>query len=190
MNWTTACENTSLALHLLIENSYFAQREARKGLHSGFLSERAWANEYCTIKLCSSRRCGHSAAIAKIATEYFNHAIFLSPNSTSAVRLKEYVTKELTGGDEPRIISKITTSEICGERIDDPIHSYDMSYLFSGYNNGNPRKDFTNKFRGLTTEAVFVDCSSFLSKSAEEAIYTALGPTMFYNDYRFFIFVE
>ena len=184
MNWNIACENTAKALSMMVENSYFAQREFKD---QGLIANKGVWKEYCTIRLCTSRRCGHTTAIAKVATEYFDHAFFLSLSCDISNRLNQAIVKELYAQKEPRKLYKVTNSLIYGEPTpDNLVYQYNMSYHFHGANWDN----FDSHFRGFSTQAIFVDCASFMSKNVEEKVYRDLGPSMSGNDYQFFIFVQ
>jgi hypothetical protein len=186
MNWKTACDNTELALSMMIENSYFTQRELKKHDFSKNMSQKAIYHEACTIRLCSSRRCGHTTAIANLATEYFSHAFFLAPNVHTANRLKDAVSARLQLDSvytEPREISKVTASKIMGLPTGSLTTPYDISYTFGSFKN-------LSCLRGCRAEAIFIDCASFMSKNEEENVYAVAGASMCLEDYQFFIFVE
>ena len=56
------------ALKILIELSKEAQRNRHDG-YSQVMSRNEWLKEFCTIRVCSSRRTGHTTAISRLIKE-------------------------------------------------------------------------------------------------------------------------
>jgi len=173
MNWNNACENTAKCLSMLIENSIYAQREMR----DLGMSEKGFLKEACTIKLTSSRRCGHTTAIAKVIPEYFNKAILLTHRMEMAMRLNNCVVEELKREKET-LLDRVTMNYV-GTKDG-------REYHFAGYSHNG----FLSALRGHSCEAVVVDCASMLSQKKSEELFDVMVPSMAHNKYKFFIFIE
>ena len=166
--------NTCNALKCLIDNSYYAQismpspcspKQDKTGcLSAGYLKER------CTVRMCTARQSGHSTAIFRIAREYFEKVIFLSPTLKMSERLNECFLGKIDGLD----LVKANKHEVLTRKD---------RYLFGTHNS-------LDVFRGQECEAVFVDGTFNMSVSKEDDIYTVLAPCMQNYPQRFFIFVQ
>lgn len=142
-------QKTYIALKNLVDNSWYMQRKAyENGLYKngsiGFLKE------FCTVKMCTARRSGHSTAIARLCCEYFNKAILFCHNQQTAENLhlqfRPYVnniTKELKDFIE--------------------LNNGESKYHF--FSTGNLQGT-----RGIETEAMIIDCASFMSEKKKEEI--------------------
>jgi hypothetical protein len=162
-------QNTYEALRRLIDNSYYSQ------LHSS--PDTSWKNgsksylkEFCTIRMCTSRRSGHTTAACKAAHEYFDRVMFLSPTVEMARQVKNTFMKinydfASTGGSD----FKTSSGEV---------------YSFESY-----RSDM-NFFSGRQFDAVIVDGTFDLGASKEDEIYDIFGNCMKNNPQRFFIFIQ
>ena len=161
-------DNTYQALELLFENSCLMQDYFNKTKTNGGISDY---KEFCTVKLCSSRRSGHSSALVKLALKYFKSALFMTPNFEMAKRLNILVSNK-------SLVKRQTVTEMESEDGD--------HYYFTSFS----EKIKFDHIKGIKLDAILIDCASFLSSSMEEKIYRELSVTMSCNDRKFFIFVE
>lgn len=159
-------DNTYQALTGLVENCYFAQATYPPAISDNM----SYWKEFCTVRMYTARRSGHTTSICKVAHEYFRKALILAYNLDSAQKIKE--TFENINVDKAHILK--TTNRV---------ESLDSKYYFESINS------FEN-CRGLDFEAVFVDCAFMLSKQKEDKIYNILAPSMAKHSEKFFIFVE
>lgn len=136
-----------------------------KGDNAGYLKE------FCTVRMCTARGSGHTTAICKVAKEYFENAIFLSPTVEMSERLNECFRSLQVDSSE---FVKTNKHEIFGRN---------GRYLFGTYNS-------LDTFRGNECEAVFVDGTFMMNNKKEEDIYTILSPCMCKYSQRFFIFIQ
>ena len=139
--------NSYTALKYLIENAYCIQTLIFRPLDSAMYNYK----EFCTIRMRSARRSGHTTAMCKVAYEYFNKVIFLCPTIGLANRL--YNTFVSLYKNEDDIIQRTSGTIItkCG------------GYFFGSY-------ESLDKFRGIDCEAVFIDPSCMLKPKKEEQI--------------------
>ena len=80
------------SLKNLFLNCRESQDEAKKfGLHEN--SALAYAKEFCTIKMCCSRRSGHSTAIAKLINEYPDYWAIIDYNLNCSKRTLERIAR-------------------------------------------------------------------------------------------------
>lgn len=172
----TIWSNTYTALKCLIDNCYYSQlimpssrpthTEDSLGCDLGYL------NEFCTVRMCSSRGSGHTTSMCKLAKEYFDKVIFLSPNHDMSERLNDCFQNLHS--------SRIEKSS----RHKDEIVTQSGHYLFGSHNS-------LNNFRGMDCEAVFIDGTFMLNTiSKENEIYSTLAPCMKKYPQRFFIFIQ
>ena len=120
------------------------------------ISVKGYLKEFCTIRVCSSRQTGHTTAIFDLITKYFLHKktyVFLPNQSLANIfkqRIKSYF-KEIYE-KESRIENFAVPTKI---------------------------GSINNSLLGLSVpqdlEAIIVDCSSFLSKKKQEALYDAIA---------------
>ena len=157
-------DNTYQALTCLIENCYFAQHAYPPATSDNI----SYWKEFCTVRMQTARRSGHTMSICRVAHEYFRKALILTYNLDVAHRTK----KRFENINEAHILK--TTNRI---------ESGDSKYYFESINS-------FEGCRGLDFEAVFVDCAFMLSKQKEDKIYNALAPSMARHSEKFFIFVE
>ena len=158
--------NTYQALTGLIENCYFAQATYPPAISDNV----GYWKEFCTVRMHTARRSGHTTSICKVAHEYFRKALILTYNLDLAQKTKKRF--ENINVDEARIL-----------KTKNRVESGDSKYYFESINS------FEN-CQGLDFEAVFVDCAFMLSKQKEDKIYNALAPSMAKYSEKFFIFVE
>lgn len=152
------------AMRLLIESSRYWQDEMKSYEHrnkSNYYNNPenkiAFLKEFCTIKICSSRRAGHTTAIARCAVEDFNNPMIITYCDTQSEIIKEYI--KFLYPDLP--ISKFNNI-ICEHK--------NSKYLY-----GIPKVD-----------AIFVDTASILSSSSLDNIYQ-LAKSYSNNNSSFFV---
>jgi len=179
--------NTYSALKSLIDNCYYAQAVypfpvGDTSQHKGFFKE------FCTVKMQTSRRSGHSTALCKVAYEYFNNALILAYNEDQSHRLR---------GAFPNATGIILPTKAKMEiGVEMPLHVQFGSKMNNVIRvNGNQNYYFgtvngMESLRGCEFEAVFVDCAFALSQKKEDQIYDEVGPAMAKYPEKFFIFVE
>lgn len=166
--------NTYNALKYLIDNSYYAQLAFPKNnlhLTNSLDFDKGYFNEFCTVRMCTARRSGHTTALCRVAKEYFDKVIFLSPNLDMSKKLWSHF-RSLPDNCE---FSKVIAGEIStntGGR-----------YLFGSHL-------ALDKFRGVETEAVFVDGTFSLNAKEEEEIYSCFASCMKKYPQKFFVFVQ
>ena len=168
----TIWNNTNQALKLMIENCYLSQ-VGIKG-HPN-INHNNYAKEFCTVRFASSRRSGHSTAIAKIALEYFNKALILSPTLDMSRHLYQYFMSELER-------QNITAQKITQSKI---IITEDHENM---YHFGSLEQNI-NAFRGISLEAIIVDCAFMMSNAKEEKLYKDFIPAMSCFSEGFWIFI-
>lgn len=167
-------QNTYEALKRLIDNSYYSQLT-----HINHNDEKSYLKEFCTVRMCTSRQSGHTTAMCKIAKEYFDKVMFISPQYDMAERLNKcfqtiIYTQSQKSISENSEFTKVTKNEICTKN----------GYYFFGSQNS------LEVFKGREAEAVFIDGSFALTSNKEDDIYMALGPCMYKYPQRFFVFIQ
>lgn len=170
-------ENTYIALKSLIEGCYYSQLAYS---HSIIGEEIGYWKEFCTVRMTSSRRSGHTTAIAKVAPEYFSKALMLAYNQAQA----ENLAKTFLGYYKPEEGKYEIT--IHGENLikttNTKIETERSLYTFGSIN-------CLEKFRGHEFEAIIIDCAFMLSQKGIGDIYS-LGPCMIKYPQKFFIFLQ
>jgi len=161
-------KNTYDALKLLVDNSYYAQISF---IPQWGCEEKSYWKEFCTVRLTTSRRSGHTTSVCKLAHEYFDKAIFLSPSLEISKNLNLMFRNLQRDNSDYK---KITDFEIL---------TSNGGYFFGTHNS-------IDKFRGIDCEAVIIDGTFSLSHQKEEDVYEILGPCMCKHPQKFFIFVQ
>ena len=64
-------------LSLLVESSL--ERRKFAALYSS-IKNRAYLDQYCTIRMGTARGSGHTTALVQVAKEYFSKPLFVTPN--------------------------------------------------------------------------------------------------------------
>lgn len=167
-------QNTYEALKRLVDNSYYSQLT-----HIDHNDEKSHLKEFCTIRMCTARQSGHTTAMCKIAKEYFDKVIFISPQYDMAERLNLIFCNMVYEQSQRNIsecpeFTKVTKNEI----------STKNGYYFFGSQNS------LDIFRGREVEAVFIDGSFAITSKKEDDIYMTLAPCMSKYPQRFFIFIQ
>lgn len=167
-------DRTYLALKYLYLNAKDVQNDTKiKNLH--YPHPLSYAKEFCTIRLTTARRGGHSSAIARFINEYYdNQWVLISINQNMSLHNLNKI--KLFGN---KYIQKMTTSSVeyknknkTGKTI--------LTSLGS----------FERDMRGLDINGVIVDGACMLSNKAEEKLYNIGMECMRLQPHQFFIFVE
>ena len=168
---------TYIALESLIESCYLTQLAIPPNLSGiGGETQSAW-REYCTIRMTTSRRAGHTTAICKSALEYFERAAILSYNQNMSKRTKDVFRN---------IVNKYPIDNVITKDTSDIIEvNHDNKYFFYSMGQINHLSELTG-----SVEAVFVDCAFMLSKEKTDKIYDLFGSTMAEYPQNFFIFIQ
>lgn len=159
--------NTYTAMKCLIDNSYYAQLT----FPPKFNSNISYLKEYCTAKMCTARRSGHTTAMCLIAKEYFDKVVFLGPTYDMSENIAQCFRR--LQNDNTEFIRE-TKNELTTKS------GY---YLFGSQNS-------LEVFKGKEIEAVFIDGTFFMTSKKEDEIYQALSPCMCKYPQRFFIFIQ
>ena len=170
-------DNTYEALKLLVENSYLIQTIQRPDV---LIDEKAWLKEYCTIRFSTSRQAGHSRAIARLACNYFDNVLFITPIRQMWVHIQNILQEQLDGK-----ITKSTASS-----IETNTGRYDFVLCPMGNYRAYDINSFRSQVVGHECEAIIVDCSNLISPAVEENIYKICAPCMVNHRQKFFIFAE
>jgi len=131
------------------------------------------AKEFCTIKMTTARRTGHSTAIAKFITKHKNNWVIITPVLKQADFLHNMTVNEIKR--ENLFISKENSLNI---------ESENRKINFMSIHN------FDNQLRGLELDGIIVDCASFMNPSKIDLLYRVGIECMRNKPYMFFIFVE
>ena len=163
------CHNTYQSLKSLVENCYYAQATIPSSDGENLI--KSYCREFCTVRLQTARRSGHTIALCKIAHEYFHKALILAPNNNMSQRIRR------------------SFPNVCGvvgsvRNLDHVIRVDNAEEYYFGTTNS------MDHLRGFEFEAVLVDCAFMLSKKKEDSIYDNFAPSMARYPERFFIFVE
>jgi hypothetical protein len=164
--------NTYTALKLLVRNSYLSQLTIPPSPADSKADIR-YLKDFCTVKMCTSRQSGHTTAICRLAVEYFNRALFLSPTERITENIMGRICKQLE--KENYHITHLKHSVI--ESSEGHI------YLFASLNN-------FKKFIGDEVEAIFIDGTFDLTESKKDELYHLLEPCMQTQPQKFFIMVQ
>lgn len=121
---------------------------------------KAYAKEVATIKLCLPRRSGHTTFAKNLFKDFFKKAIYLTTDFEILRGAKELFDPNKTM---------------------DPV---DLNRMGSIYNVR------TGKYKGITPDAVIVDCASFLSKQDIELIYDEFSKVAYVQEHFIFLFLE
>jgi len=159
--------NTYEALRKLVDNSYYSQLAMPPPVK---YTIKAYLKEFCTIRMTTSRQSGHTTAVCKLAHEYFDSAILMSPTYEMSKRFCQFLRHVIPDSE----ITKITKSELA---------TNNGGYYFGSYKS-------IDIFRGISCEAVIIDGTFDLTPKKEDELYTVLEPCMSRWHQKFFIFVQ
>lgn len=121
-------DNVFIAMQLLIG----AAKEVQKTFidnKSNHVSIKAFLKNFCTIKVCSARRSGHSTAIIKSAVD-FERPLILFPNDDMAKNLKK-VAKNLYPKESKKMTFCSINSKIGYNQINADVVFVDCTSLLS-----------------------------------------------------------
>ncbi len=151
-------ENVLKAMRLLIETSRHMQgvvKESEKRNPRYFTKPEnrlAFLKEFCTIRVCSSRRGGHSTSIVQCAVEDFHNPLILCYSENQSNNMKKSI-KEIYPNLSISKYDKIICEHLNSKRM-----------------LGIPKVD-----------AIFIDTASFISSSKMSEVY-ALAQGYCQND--------
>lgn len=149
-------KNTFQAMELLLKSCHGIQKIC--GFNACDI-HNAYLKEFCTIRMTTARRAGHTMAMFKLIDKYFDKAIVV----IHPFMMKHH-KQELN-----KNIKKCKTEII---ELTTP-HSFKNGVI-------------EDKLRGIPYQAVFVDCP--MTKETEELIYKGCTPYINNNNKHFFIF--
>jgi hypothetical protein len=158
-------DNTYVALNLLIDNLEAIQDDLRSP-HCHYDNYRidspmGWAKEFCTVRLASARRSGHTSAIMRTIERRFSSrgadVLLILPHE----RMKKHVIDNFHP-DEERV------------------------KLFAA---SDLHADFS-PLDGLSADAIFVDCAFWLTDNMEQVIYEQGLHILGRRPVGYFIFVQ
>ena len=172
------------SINLLTQNSMEIQDKLSETMDNpDSRSPLGYAKEYCTVKVCTARRSGHTTAINYFilnkAAKLNQKWAIIYPNQhileTNKKNISEYL-KSLNGN----IKTTYKPNEFNNYRI--------------VFKNGGEIPFITinslDKLRGTMLDGIIVDCSSLLSENKIDMLYDHGINCMKKNKYKFFIFVE
>ena len=164
-----------LALGLLIERA----KEIQNYMASSYRTEnyKSFLNEFCTIKVCSARRSGHSSAIAKYAVEEMakgKDVIILSWTMRQS-DLYTNMIRQFVKEEDIELV-KFTKYEF---------RTKSGSIILSSKGHG----DF-DRLRGLSCDYLLVDVACMWSKKDIKELYKVGGECLRYRKNPIIAFLE
>ena len=188
--WEKACKNTTKALELLIESSKLTQQyfinnpPPYQTNNTNNTNNYQYHKEYCTIKMSTARRTGHTTAIINTSLKYFNKTLILAPTLDIATNIKSTFLNINIPNTNINIGKKYAlNSHSLKPSQTDIIEINDKQFHFGSLNT-------INNFRGYQLEAVYVDVACMMNNKQEKDIYDTLAPCMHNYPYKYFIFIE
>ena len=166
----TCVERTTLALNCLYNN--LVEMQTLIGERKIDLFDNAFIKEFCTIKLTTSRRSGHSTAIGNFVANRDGTWIVLTHNLHQARYLMNTIADAFVRSNVK--ILKQTQSEII---------SQNNAVILSSYN-------CLDGMRGRRVSGVICDCASLLKKKQIKEMVKILCPAMRLSKSPCFIYVE
>lgn len=145
----------------------------------GYLRESqplAYAKEFCTIKLATARRSGHSSAIARFINDHNNQnwAVISYNQNMSEHNLERVRFDAMDPKSGKSNIIKVTKSYV---------NFADGKTIFTSFGS------FDRDLRGINLDGIIVDCAYMLTKEKTKKLYQTAMPCMARKRYQFFIFV-
>ena len=159
---------TYSALKALFNNSRDLQKDERIA-NLRCRDQLSFMKEFCTIKMQSTRRSGHSTAIAKLINEEQRNWAVIAPTLTMNRRIYELTFKYNSN------IKKATLDCINFEN--------NKTVRFLSLNT------LDNRLRGFEFEGIIVDCAFMLSNKQIEKLYKLGETSMRFSREQYFIFV-
>lgn len=123
-------------------------------------SPKAYAKEISTIRLLLPRGTGHTTFAKKLFRNFFKKAIYLTTDFQNLSDVRKLFDPNQT------------------------MEPTDLQRMGSIYNVK------IGKYKGITPDAVIVDCTSFLSKQDVELIYDEFSNVAYSQDHFIFLFLE
>lgn len=147
----------------MVENNQSIKEENRdNNWHQ--ISPLHFAKEYCTIKVCTARRTGHTTAINEFLMDKYHNChekwATICYNQKMVENNKTY--KELLANKSNK--------------------KSDIHFM--------TQNTFDNSIRGQELDGIIVDCATFMSQKKIDHLYTVGMACMKNKKHKFFIFVE
>ena len=180
LNESRAADRILKAIDLLMQNSEEAQQEVLRNDIPLNINAQQMAKEYCTIKVCTARRTGHSTAIAQfVLNRTKENWIIITPKLQMVDRVFDIISYNSV------ITIGRRRSCVIEERSKRAIKFYDGGSVlgFSDY-------ESDTRLRGIQIDGILLDCSTFISDKAMDNIYYLGMACMTKNELKYFICVE
>ena len=146
-----------------------------------------YLKEFCTIKCCSSRRSGHTTAIAEYCLENPLHSpnkFHISPSNILVI------CPTLKMSDCVRnAISKNKHVKVNHNSIE-CFHAYHIKFLNYDVNLGSIEQLREGYLNGFDLSTIIVDCSSMLTNESVDKIYRFASASMSLHEHKLIIFME
>lgn len=172
MSTKTIGDRTYKALTYLYQNSKEIQDVYLKNSHP--INEKWHAKELGTVKISTARGAGHSTAIVKFLLAH---------------KAEKWAVVALNLGIASRMFDTIIS---LAKEKKTPIAKAYPNYI--GFKHGEiffmSGKNFDEQLRGRQLDGIIIDGAFSLSPSQIDQLYKTGEPCMFFNKYRFFIFVQ
>jgi len=162
--------NTYSALEALLINCRTMQRQFRNSPVD--MATDSFIRDLCTVRMATSRRCGHSISVIRLALEYFCSAVFICP--TCSIRDNFRMSFKRYCEDESIVSKK--------QKLDLAILDNDSEYYFLSAGS-------LNSLRGRQTEAIIVDPFCGMEDNRIDEIYSIGDACLSRNPFKFFVFV-
>ena len=86
-------EKLYMSLSLLLKTVEYIQNQIMQAYPRSLIATRTWMNDYCRIKMGSTRQSGHNYAIAKlIASNAYEKVLYIS---TLGIESRQHIKEEL-----------------------------------------------------------------------------------------------
>lgn len=179
-------ERILTSINLLIENSKEIQDNIRKDTSN--LSPLSFAKEFCTIKVCSARRSGHSMAINKFLLD----KTIISNEKWALIAHNQHCLEVFSSKNLSRISEYVKCLKKEMTTLSNYINYYNTHKIT--FNNGGEIHlisiNSTNNLRGLELDGIIVDCASILSEKKIGQLYNDGFQCMSTKKYKHLIFVK
>lgn len=143
----TCFTRTLAAIDLLLSNSEYVQRTFREQFTD--IPKRAWAKEFCTVKVCGGRKTAHTTAAVYTALR-FSRSLFITQGKEEAEKAQEIAKNIYTMNPESDAMEKI---------------------IFHGVSNDPNDQSFLNASIMPSLDLIIVDMASLLSPNALNQVY-------------------
>jgi hypothetical protein len=176
-------ERILTSINLLIENSKEIQDNENVKKYVSHISPLQFAKDFCTIKVCSARRSGHSMAINKFILD----KAAKSNEKWALISHNQHCLERNLNGISEHIKS------LNGEVIASHSINYFTKHKMVFANGGEIHFisiNSTDNLRGLELDGIIVDCTSIISEKKIEQLYNDGFQCMSTKQYKYLIFVE